>query len=266
LKRKPKKLSLLDLIFYDRNKDYGAYEISRTAVRRIRISFLLAMSIFILLILIIGGVIRIPWMNHSETAQTYNLVQVKYDPSLITELSKPFKVDQKKENKKIITAPKIVDEEQEVLIKLKETKPVAEEEKPEEEKQARLKDSLQKLEQLAKEIKPEPMKARADTIIFIEQAPQFPGGPEALKFFIRNNLKYPVDAINRKIQGTVVLSFVVETDGSVKRIIISKNVDPVLDFEAVRIIASMPLWQPGRSKGKPIATMIVLPIVFSYRP
>lgn len=262
MKRKTKRPSLRDIIFYDRNKDYGAYEIGKNSVRRIRISFLLASSIFILLILIIGGVIRIPWLNHSESVQTYNLVNVKYDPSLITELSKPFKVDQKKETMKSFTTPKIVDMEQDFLID-KARKPAADELKPDEESKERLSDSMQR--PAANEIKPELAKARTDTVVFIEQVPQFPGGSEALKTFIRNNLKYPVDAINRKVQGTVIISFVVEKDGSVKRIIITKNVDPVLDFEAVRIIASMPQWQPGRSKGKSITTMIVLPIIFTLR-
>ena len=152
--------------------------------------------------------------------------------------------------------------EQDFLID-KARKPAADELKPDEESKERLSDSMQR--PAANEIKPELAKARTDTVVFIEQVPQFPGGSEALKTFIRNNLKYPVDAINRKVQGTVIISFVVEKDGSVKRIIITKNVDPVLDFEAVRIIASMPQWQPGRSKGKSITTMIVLPIIFTLR-
>ena len=64
----------------------------------------------------------------------------------------------------------------------------------------------------------------------------------------------------------IYVSFVIEKDGSIKRVIITKNVDPILDFEAVRIIASMPQWQPASSKGKAIASMIVLPINFAMRP
>ena len=266
MKSRTKRPSLLDLIFSDRNKDYGAYEIIKSSVRRIRISFILAVSLFVLLILIIGGVIRIPWLSgSSNNTLVYNTVNVKYDARLITELSKPFNVEPKKPDKKIFTEPRIVDETQEAE-RAETEKPATEEKKPDVTGEEKPNDSLEKSEFKKKEESPELIKARTDTVVFVEKPPQFPGGPEALKQYIRKNLKYPADAINRKVQGTVVLSFIIEKDGSIKRVIITKNVDPILDFEAVRIIASMPQWQPASSKGKPIASMIVLPINFAMRP
>jgi len=266
LKSKKKRLSLLDLIFIDRNKDYGAYEIIKSSVRRIRISFILAVSVFVLMILIIGGVIRIPWFSSKpDNALVYNTINVKYDARLITELSKPFKVEPKKPDKKAFTEPKIVDESPEVENTEIE-KPAPEEKQPTVTAEEKLNDSLENERLKKKEEAPELIKSRTDTVVFVEKPPQFPGGPEALKQYIRKNLKYPADAINRKVQGTVVLSFIIEKDGSIKRVIITKNVDPVLDFEAVRIIASMPQWLPASSKGKPTAAMIVLPINFAMRP
>lgn len=266
MKSRTKRPSLLDLIFSDRNKDYGAYEIIKSSVRRIRISFIIAIGLFVLLILIIGGVIHIPWFSAtSDNVATYNTISVKYDARLITELSKPFNIEPKKKDNKTFTEPKIVDQEQEVESAEKE-KPAPEEQKPAVADEERAKDSLEKLALKKKEEEPEIIKARTDTIVFVEQPPQFPGGPEALKQYIRKNLKYPADAINRKVQGTVILSFIVEKDGSIKRVIITKNIDPVLDFEAVRIIASMPQWQPASNKGKTIASMIVIPINFAMRP
>ena len=266
MKSRTNRPSLLDLIFSDRNKDYGAYEITKSSVRRIRISFILAVSVFVLLILIIGGVIRIPWFSTtSDNALVYNTVNVKYDARLITELSKPFTVEPKKTDRKTITEPIIVDEVQETEDAEKQKTPL-EEQKPSVQDEVKRNDSIEKSEFKKKEESPELIKARTDTVVFVERPPQFPGGPEALKQYIRKNLKYPADAINRKVQGTVVLSFIIEKDGSIKRVIITKNVDPVLDFEAVRIIASMPQWQPASSKGKAIASMIVLPINFAMRP
>ena len=206
-----------------------------------------------------------PWINYSDENQVYNSVNVKYDPSLITVLSEPFKVTPKQDKKQIFTEPKIVDEEKEILpveaSKQKEEKPASEIAKEE-----ALKDSLKTIEKASNERNLQLSKSKADSVVFIEQAPQFPGGTEALKLYISNNLKYPVDAINRKVQGIVILNFVVEKDGSIRRIIITKAVDPVLDFEAVRIISSMPPWKPASMHGKPIATMIVIPINFSLRP
>ena len=264
MKRKTKRPSLLDLIFDNRNKDYGAFAIIKSSVRRVRISFMLATGIFLLLVLIIGGVIRMPWINYADVTQEYNTVSVKYDPSLITILSEPFKVEPKKESKKIFTAPKIIDELQEIVAVEEVKQPeknLATEKKAEEIR----KDSLKAAEKEANEKKLALTKSQADSVMYVELAPQFPGGADALRFYINNNLKYPVDAINRKVQGTVVLNFVVEKDGSIRRIIITKAVDPVLDFEAVRIISAMPHWQAGRMHGKPIAVMIVIPIIFSLR-
>ena len=265
MKSRTNRPRLLDLIFSDRNKDYGAYDIIKSSVRRIRISFILAVSVFVLLILIIGGVIRIPWFSrYPDNTLVYNTINVKYDARLITELSKPFTVEPKKKDKKTFTEPKIVDEVQEIEDTGKEKTP--EEQKPVVTEEEKPNDSLEKQELKKETEKPELIKARTDTVVFVEKPPQFPGGPEALKQYIRKNLKYPADAINRKVQGTVVLSFIIEKDGSIRQVIITKNVDPILDFEAVRIIAAMPQWSPGMAKGKPIATMIVLPINFAMRP
>ena len=264
MKRKPKGPSLLDLIFDNRNKDYGAFAIIKSSVRRIRISFMSATGIFLLLVLIIGGVIRMPWIQYTDVNQAYNVVSVKYDPSLITILSEPFKVEAKKENKKIFTAPKIIDEEKEIVTPEEVKQPVKNLAPATKDEESR-KDSLKAAEKEASENKQALSKSKADSVMYVEIAPQFPGGADALRFYISNNLRYPVDAINRKVQGTVVLNFVVEKDGSIRRIIISKAVDPVLDFEAVRIISAMPQWQAGRMHGKPIAVMIVIPIIFSLR-
>ena len=205
-----------------------------------------------------------PWIKYADVNQEYNAVSVKYDPSLITILSEPFKVEPKKEHKKIFTPPKIIDEEKQFIAAEEVKQPeknLASVTKSEESR----KDSLKAIEEQENDKKQAQIKAKADSVMFVELAPQFPGGAEALRQYISNNLKYPVDAINRKVQGTVVLNFIVEKDGSIRRIIITKAVDPVLDFEAVRIISAMPHWQAAKLHGKPIAVMIVIPINFSLR-
>lgn len=265
MKRKIKRPSLADLIFNDRNKNYGAFSILKNSVRRLRISFFSATGIFLLLILVIGGGIWLPWFNYSSSDYVYSVVNVKYDPSLITILSEPQNVTPKEEKKKVFTEPKIVDEENEAVavekLKPAEEIPVADTSAGEV-----LKDNMNATASENEDNKLHLKTSKADSVVFVEQLPQFPGGPAALKYFISNNLKYPVDAIIRKVQGTVILSFIVEKDGSIRRIIITKAVDPVVDFEAVRVISSMPLWLPAKMKGKPVATMIVIPINFSLRP
>ncbi len=265
MKSKINKPGLEDLTFEGRNKEYGSYVIIKNSARRIRVSFVYALGIFVLMILIVGGGIMIPWMSGYDLSQdiSINTVIVRYDPTLITILSEPIKEIQDKEKKQRFTEPKIADEVKE-LFPAKEVKKPEEKLVPEKSQEESLKDSLNKIELEAKE-KSLLAERKADTIIYIEQTPQFPGGPEALKLYISHNLQYPVDALRRKLQGTVVLNFIIEKDGSIGRVIISKRVDPVIDFEAVRIIESMPHWKSAVKQGKPIASMLVIPISFALR-
>ncbi|MCP9611400.1 M56 family metallopeptidase [Coprobacter tertius] len=105
----------------------------------------------------------------------------------------------------------------------------------------------------------------ADTVVtsaFV--MPQFPGGETELKSYITKNLKYPVDASEKKIQGRVIVKFIVEKDGSVNQVEVLKSVDPSLDKESVRVIKSMPKWIPGKNKsGMPQRVWYTVPIDFS---
>ena len=80
--------------------------------------------------------------------------------------------------------------------------------------------------------------------------PDFPRGQkELLSFFLSRNIKYPTKAIESKIQGRVIVQFVVNKDGSISNAKIVRSVDPDLDKEALRVINSMPQWKPGMQKG-----------------
>lgn len=96
----------------------------------------------------------------------------------------------------------------------------------------------------------------------VEQMPSFPGGPSALMQCLANNIKYPVEAEEKKIQGRVVCTFVVESDGSITNVQVWKPVVPSLDKEAVRVIKSMPKWIPGRKDGKPVRVKYNVPVTF----
>ena len=96
----------------------------------------------------------------------------------------------------------------------------------------------------------------------VEQMPKFPGGDAALMQFLSSNIKYPKDAMEAKVQGRVVASFVVEKDGSVTNVKIVKSVIPSLDEEAMRVINAMPKWVPGMQKGKAVRVKYTIPISF----
>ena len=96
----------------------------------------------------------------------------------------------------------------------------------------------------------------------VQKIPEFPGGWSAFMQWLTKNLKYPVAAQKSRIQGTVVVSFIVNKDGSVANIKVSTSVDPLLDNEALRVMKMMPKWKPGIDKGKVCRTMIAIPVVF----
>lgn len=96
----------------------------------------------------------------------------------------------------------------------------------------------------------------------VEEMPEFPGGMEALIKYLSTNIKYPKDAVKQKIQGRVLVTFVVDTDGSIKDVKVAKAVYPSIDKESVRVVKKMPKWTPGKKDGCPVRVQYTLPIAF----
>lgn len=97
---------------------------------------------------------------------------------------------------------------------------------------------------------------------FVDVQPQFPGGERALMNFINETREYPYHAYHSHIQGRVVCSFVVNTDGSITNIEVIKGVEESLNREAVRVISEMPKWKVGRIGGEVVPVHCILPIAF----
>ena len=98
--------------------------------------------------------------------------------------------------------------------------------------------------------------------IIVEDKPEFPGGEMALRAFIANAIKYPVIAQENGIQGKVYVTFVVGKDGLIKNAVIARGVDASLDKEALRVVNSLPKWNPGKQRGKPVNVSYTVPINF----
>ena len=98
--------------------------------------------------------------------------------------------------------------------------------------------------------------------VAVEQNPEFPGGASNLYRFVAANLRYPAAAARANIQGKVFVNFVVNTDGAIDRIKVLKGLGFGLDEEAVRVMAQMPKWIPGKQNGRPVAVMYNLPLTF----
>lgn len=96
----------------------------------------------------------------------------------------------------------------------------------------------------------------------VEVMPSFPGGDTELFAFISRNVKYPVLAQEANIQGRVVVGFTVSKDGSIINPKIVRGVALDLDAEALRVVQSMPRWEPGTQQGKPVSVYNRIPITF----
>lgn len=96
----------------------------------------------------------------------------------------------------------------------------------------------------------------------VEQYPEFPGGMTEYMKWLTRNLRYPDIARSQKIQGKVVVQFIVNQDGTIADAKVVKSVNPHLDREAMRVIRMMPSWKPGIQDNKPCRTMVAVPIVF----
>ena len=99
----------------------------------------------------------------------------------------------------------------------------------------------------------------------VEQPPQFPGGQAALLSWLSQNIHYPPVAEENGIYGRVVVSFVVEPDGSISNVQVVRGVDPSLDKEAVRVTKAMPKWLPGKQNGQAVRVKYNLPVTFKLQ-
>jgi len=108
-----------------------------------------------------------------------------------------------------------------------------------------------------------PLKNEDEVFVVVDQMPEYPGGVDALRMFLAQNIKYPVEAQKKGTQGKVYVTFVVEKDGSVTIAKIARSVSPELDAEALRVVKLMNNWTPGKHNGKQVRVSYTLPIKFA---
>ena len=263
----------VDMVFEGRNQAYGAYRLRKNAGKRNAYSLI---TIFVAAIAIWACIAVVKIVQNSTK---------KVAVTAVTELSalnQPKKKAEVKQKQVKIEQPERVVER--VKSSVKFTAPVIkkdEEVKPEDE--LKTQDELMSTKTAigALDVKgnddangevlkikeavaqPEP-KPEVENKVFdvVEQMPSFPGGPQALMEYLGNNVKYPPVAAELGLQGRVVVSFVVERDGSLTDVKVERSVDPSLDKEAVRVVKSMPRWIPGKQKGKAVRVKFNVPVAF----
>ncbi len=256
-KEKKKYPSLDDIVFENRNKEYGAYDIRR------RYSRTMSLSILIGIIVVLTAAI-VPYIRAKNIAQ----VKQRDANEVIAEMANDL---QQEEAAPPPPPPPPPPEEQQTVVKY--VAPVVVDTiKPEEATQFMTADDVvetvvdaevvEVIEQVQEEIQEE---APQEVFVVVEEMPSFPGGDVELFKFIYDNIKYPELAKENNIQGKVILRFCVTYKGTVDQVSIVRGVDPSLDNEAIRVIKMLPLWKPGKQGGKPVNVWYSVPINFQLK-
>jgi TonB family protein len=116
----------------------------------------------------------------------------------------------------------------------------------------------------AQQTTPPPTASNGEPVYsYVEKMPTFRGsGPDSIVAHLKRNLHYPPEAFEQRIEGRVFVNFVVSTTGAVEQVKVSKSVHPLLDAEAIRVVQSMPAWEPGQQAGRPVNVSYTLPLTF----
>ncbi len=262
-----------EMVFEGRNKEYGAYRLRKNAGKRNLYSLI---TIFIAALAIWGGISLVKFVE----SRTKSVAQTSV--AEISALNQPKKKAEVKQQKKVkLEQPEKVVER--VKSSVKFTAPVIKKDnevKPEDE--LKTQDELMstktaigaldvkgnddasgevlKLKEAVAQPEPKPEVEKVFDVV--EQMPSFPGGPSALMEWLSNNVKYPVVAQENGVQGRVVVSFVVERDGSITDVKVVRGVDPSLDKEASRVVRAMPRWIPGKQNGSAVRVKYNVPVAF----
>lgn len=281
----------VDMVFADKNKAYGAYQLRKSVSQR----NIKALVILLVAAFIGGGYLAYQIKKHKDELAAQEAYAAKMELQAI-EAAKKEQAERKKQQKKEepkkvepekvvpetratvkFTAPVIKDdkdvkEEMPPMVKMnKETKAIGTETKEGVEDRNIVADRstvatpeqiIPKIEKpVAEAPKVEAPKEDIEKKIFTfaEQQPTFKGNVQA---WLTSHLNYPASAADNNIQGKVVVKFVVGRDGSVSRAEVVRGVDPALDREALRVVNSMPKWNPGMNNGQPANVWFQLPITF----
>ena len=262
-----------DLVFEGRNQTYGAYKLRKGTAKR---------NVWALIIVGLAAALLYLGLQLQKMAEANK----KVENTQAVELAKlnTEKKEAKVEKKEIIKQEpeKVVEQ---VKSSVKFTAPIIKKDSEVKEEDEIKLDEVQKSDKAvgaftvegndevggavlkAKEdiAAPEPPKhVVEETKIFtvVEQMPMYPGGDAALMGYLRDNIKYPTVAAENGVQGRVLVGFVVERDGSITDVNILRGVDPSLDREAMRVVKSMPRWNPGKQNGSAVRVKYQVPVSF----
>ena len=260
-----------ELIFKDRNKAYGAYDMRLDTPKRHNMATLIVVIAVIL-------VITLPMLIKFITPERENKIVVNE----VTTLAKLPEAEIKR-NEELRPMMKPTTPPPPLKSTIKFTAPVIKkDEEVGEEDEIKSQDELAARGNVAISIADvkgndeidgqdiadfkdfvAPEVEEEEVYIIVEQMPGFPGGEEALMKYISDHVEYPAMAVERGIEGRVTVRFVVDKDGYVRDVTVIRGVHELLDREAVRVIQSLPRWNPGKQNGVAVAVYYNVPVNFT---
>jgi periplasmic protein TonB len=249
-----------DLVFENRNKVYGAYQIRESYSRHVLISVIITLAI-LLFVFAYPYIVQLFTSNDAVVNEKVldRTITLDQPPPITPNQPPPPKIDVPPPVKTIIKflPPKVTDKE----IVEEEEMPTIEEIKQNE-------TGTEDIKGTEDVVFEEPVAAVVgdgdDDKIFtvVEQQPEYAGGLEAMYKFINKSMRYPASARRMGVEGTVFVSFVVDKEGKISQVQTIKGISPDCDKEAIRVIQLMPSWKPGKQNGKPVSVRFVLPLKF----
>ncbi|MCM1489796.1 MAG: energy transducer TonB [Muribaculum sp.] len=266
-----------DIVFADKNKEFGAYVMRSQSDKRHNKAFL-----FLLLGLVAVIVLIIAWSKYSDYRSEQAAIEAKMQAekmlaAQLEQMEEPEVEEEPEEQKVEIEIPEVP---QEVLATVQVTQiaivdevknEVMDMEDQKEDNTARGvvnqegsddADKFKAVQEQVVVVEEKPAPKEEEIFVAVEQQAEFPGGMPALMKWLSSNIRYPEAAQQNDVQGRVIVKFVVEKDGSVSQAQILKGVDKDLDKEALRVVNKMPKWQAGKNNGVSVRSYFTLPVQF----
>lgn len=267
-----------DILFEGRNKGYGAYELrADTGKRNLKalIALLVLLAFAYVLPYIVSGIASaVESLGSDQVTELSNIEQEEEEEDEIQiEENKPDEAPAETVTEMAssiqFTVPEITDN-------VAEDKELIAQQKAQEARAKMGEFNFQGNDETSTNIKSDKKQlgdvasggggeGEAKVFTYVEQMPVFPGGEAALQKFIHDHLKYPTVSLEEGVQGTVMLRFVVNENGSVGEVQILKSLDTYCDREAKRVVQSLPRFTPGRQQGKPVKVWFQFPIRFEIQ-
>ena len=253
-----------DIVFEERNKEYGAYTLRKAYRRHILIALSVSIGVFILGVGIpmILNAFKEPEITSEAPSRVVSIADLAPPPP-IEDVPPPPPPEYKlpappKETIKFsppkVTEKEVPEEEEMPTIEEVKSAPVIGKETVEGPGDIIFEEPPPEISAIKE---PEPA-----IFTVVEQKPEFPGGNKALFEFLGKHTRYPSSAVSNGIEGTVYMSFVIDANGQISNIEVQKGLSEDCDKEAVRVIRSMPAWKPGKQGGRPVAVRFTLPFRF----